>query len=249
MCKAVRERLAKGKLSTTPYDVKRAHAEFPFIRLDFIPSGSADATEHEGGNLNETRDTQPPPKDPNVVHIRISVPSSLRTPSSTAPPAVPTHPKPRPILGESVNTNSMPTLLHIPPSTPGNSRLTIRLPAGVGKENYNPEAATSITTDVSEDKTVKRTFCLPDYHEAIINMIERHYCAHPLIPGYSHPSPEGIRAWAVKQMYEYCVENDLWEVWAYLWENWYRPGRWELWARSCHPEIPVLKTTMILESQ
>jgi hypothetical protein len=31
--------------------------------------------------------------------------------------------------------------------------------------------------------------------------------------------------------------------------NWYQPSQWVLWARSSNPgEIPVLKTTMILES-
>ncbi|KAJ7782505.1 hypothetical protein DFH07DRAFT_717350, partial [Mycena maculata] len=57
-----------------------------------------------------------------------------------------------------------------------------------------------------------------------------------------------IKRWAVTQMYKFCVEHDLREVWAYLWENWYRSSRWELWARSVYPEIPILKTTMILES-
>jgi len=33
-----------------PYDAKCAHNEFPFIRLDFTPFGSADITEYEGGN-------------------------------------------------------------------------------------------------------------------------------------------------------------------------------------------------------
>lgn len=55
--------------------------------------------------------------------------------------------------------------------------------------------------------------------------MEQHYCTHPVIPGYAAPDPE---------------------VWAYLWENWYRKGRWELWARAAHDMIPILKTTMIL---
>jgi len=55
-------------------------------------------------------------------------------------------------------------------------------------------------------------------------MMERHCCAHPSIPGYGPPDTE---------------------VWAYLWENWYRHGRWELWARCGHKLIPILKTTMI----
>jgi len=81
-------------------------------------------------------------------------------------------------------------------------------------------------------------------------MMERHFCAHPLIPGYSAPTPEGIKSWAVKQMYGFCVHNDLPNLWAYLWENWYRHGRWELWARSGEPrEIPHLKTTMFVEGQ
>ncbi|KAJ7043906.1 hypothetical protein C8F04DRAFT_894863, partial [Mycena alexandri] len=91
-------------------------------------------------------------------------------------------------------------------------------------------------------------FCPAVYRDPILTMMERHYCAHPLLPGNSHPSPEGIKRWAVSQMYKFCVEHDLREVWAYLWENWYRKSRWELWSRSVYPEIPILKTTMILES-
>ncbi|KAG1874931.1 hypothetical protein F4604DRAFT_2008937 [Suillus subluteus] len=83
----------------------------------------------------------------------------------------------------------------------------------------------------------------------VIALIKHHFCAHPLIPGYSHPSAVGIHQWAVKQMYTFCKENNLREVWAYLWENWYRRGRWELWARAVAPmEVPRLKTTMIMES-
>lgn len=78
-------------------------------------------------------------------------------------------------------------------------------------------------------------------------MMEAHLCAHPLIPG-SYPSAEGINEWSVKQMYQFCFQMKMLETWAYLWENWYRKGHWELWAYSCHTEIPILKTTIILES-
>ncbi|KAF7366599.1 SWIM-type domain-containing protein [Mycena sanguinolenta] len=111
-------------------------------------------------------------------------------------------------------------------------------------------AETSSSEDEGEEdkRKARRTFCPASYREPIITMMERHFCAHPLLPGSAHPSPAGIRRWAVMEMYKFCVENRLREVWAYLWENWYRQSRWELWARSVHPEIPVLKTTMILES-
>ena len=103
--------------------------------------------------------------------------------------------------------------------------------------------------DVSDEEDERRVFCPEEHCEPIVDMMEAHLCAHPLIPGYSHPSPEGIKEWAVKQMYQFCSKEKLPETWAYLWENWYRKGRWELWARSCHTKIPVLKTTMMLESQ
>jgi hypothetical protein len=30
-----------------------------------------------------------------------------------------------------------------------------------------------------------------------VNMMERHYCAHPVIPGYPTPDPRAIKRWAV----------------------------------------------------
>ena len=81
-------------------------------------------------------------------------------------------------------------------------------------------------------------------------MIERHFCVHPLLPRYSTPTPEGIKTWAVKQMYGFCVLYELPNLWAYLWENWYWRGQWELWARSGNPkEVSHLKTTMLVEGQ
>jgi hypothetical protein len=119
------------------------------------------------------------------------------------------------------------------------------------KEVAEDEAASSGSEDEGGKgkKNSRHTFCPSIYREPILTMMEKHYCAHPLLPGYAHPSDEGIKRWAVSQMYKFCVEHGLHEVWAYLWENWYRKSRWELWARSVHPKIPILKTTMILESQ
>ena len=61
--------------------------------------------------------------------------------------------------------------------------------------------------------------------QPIVTMLEKRYCAPPLIPEYVHPSPEG---WDVCQMYDFCVQYDLQRQGAYLRENWYRKGRWEL---------------------
>lgn len=39
-----------------------------------------------------------------------------------------------------------------------------------------------------------------DLHTNIVDMMEQHFCAHPLIPGYLAPSPEGIKEWAVGEL-------------------------------------------------
>ena len=37
---------------------------------------------------------------------------------------------------------------------------------------------------------------------------------------------------AVRDMYSYCHQHDLAQVWAYLWNRWYNPNQWPLWACS-----------------
>ncbi|KAJ7215799.1 hypothetical protein GGX14DRAFT_359361 [Mycena pura] len=207
---AVGKRLKSAKLSTTPYDSQRAHTEFNFIDMSFVPPGKDDPDEFEGGYLepvSQAAETHNPSKLTVPFHsIRIT------------PPAAP-----------RLNANGIP-LLRIP---------VLHFPAGEDVEMAEEE----------DTKNTKRTFCRAVCRDPIRAMMKPHAFAHPLIPGYCHPSKEGIKYWAVKQAYDYCVEHDLREVWAYLWGNWYRSGRWELWARSAHPTIPRLRTTMICESQ
>ena len=50
-------------------------------------------------------------------------------------------------------------------------------------------------------------------------------------------------------MYRHCKNNNLRDVWAYLWTNWYAPAKWGLWARSAYPKaIPRKRTTMVVEA-
>ena len=50
-------------------------------------------------------------------------------------------------------------------------------------------------------------------------------------------------------MYDFCYENDLKYVWAYMWCNWYQFNLWILWARAATPNrICIFKTTMLMES-
>ncbi|KIJ32654.1 hypothetical protein M422DRAFT_144763, partial [Sphaerobolus stellatus SS14] len=79
-----------------------------------------------------------------------------------------------------------------------------------------------------------------------------HLHQHPLIPANdaagTHLTAEEIYIRAVDDMYQYCYQHDLSQVWAYLWNRWYTPDQWKLWARSANPSIPRIKTTMIVES-
>ena len=252
---AIKKRLAKAKLSTSPYNAERAHGEFWFIDKFFQPPGNADPGEHEGGERDDSETANRRQKDgPNGITIRIALPLSMKQnahcsdsegPSSTT------------ILSGQPNTHishisdpiPIPEMMPTSAQTVRLPRIKLLLPKPLDEtSDASPAKANAVKTDEC-DIDEQRTFCPLDLRDRIISLIEGHFCAHPLIPGYSAPTPTGIREWAVKQMYEFCSQHDLREVWAYLWENWYQPGRWEIWARSCHPEIPVLKTTMMLESQ
>lgn len=233
--KAVRTRLQLAKLSTTPYNIERARGEFRFISAGFQPSGKADAKECEGGvpgesNVMVDSENMPMTQGPNSLFIRLP---NLNLSQS------------RPPLIDSINTmgggsKNVPDVNHIP-------RLTITVPPP--NTNSKTLSESGDEQNQSDHDNHRRTFCPSELRANIVEMMERHFCAHPLIPGYSAPSPNGIKEWAVKQMYEFCLKHDLREAWAYLWENWYRRGRWELWARCTDTRIPRLKTTMMVEAQ
>ncbi|KAJ3985287.1 hypothetical protein F5890DRAFT_1409822 [Lentinula detonsa] len=145
----------------------------------------------------------------------------------------------------------------LPPALNASGILKIRIPPRLDPDLadlYDSEIEEILNSEDEDDESgndpvgSKHHFCSPEFRQPIIDLMEQHYCAHPLIPGYAHPSLGGIKEWAVKKIYSFCVKNDLREVWAYIWENWYRAGRWELWARSVDNGIAILKTTMMVEA-
>ncbi|KAE8238675.1 hypothetical protein A4X13_0g8421 [Tilletia indica] len=89
-----------------------------------------------------------------------------------------------------------------------------------------------------------------DQNEMMINFVSRHFNLHPLFPNLAGTTltSEPIRIQAATETYLFCRQRGWARLWAYLWTNWYNPDDWKLWARSSHPTIPVLKTTMICES-
>ena len=94
-------------------------------------------------------------------------------------------------------------------------------------------------------------FCPSAHRLAILRLFAKHASLHSLLPerhGKLRTAME-IRRDSVFEMYTHCWLNNLSEVWAYLWSQWYSPDRWKLWTRSSYSRsIPCKRTTMIVES-
>ena len=94
-------------------------------------------------------------------------------------------------------------------------------------------------------------FCPHSHRLAILRLFAKHASQHTLLPE-RHGQPRTcteIRRDAVTEMYQHCKRNNLREVWAYLWNSWYSPTRWPLWARAANPDaIPRKRTTMVVEA-
>jgi hypothetical protein len=225
---ALKRRL-KGNLPTTAYNGPRAKRQHPFINPEFKPYGRADPRDTEGGVPGEIQEQSATADDMITSFHHENNPHSLRIRIPTLLTPIEAQ---EPITETDCNSKA----------------LMIRIPAPSTVHRISAESSTE--NDLDEMRNSRHTFCPTEHREDVINMMEQHLCAHPLIPGYSAPTPEAIKAWAVRQAYEFCAHHDLPNLWAYLWENWYREGRWELWARCMNPqEIPRLKTTMFVEAQ
>ncbi|KAI0671341.1 hypothetical protein C8Q78DRAFT_991023 [Trametes maxima] len=94
-------------------------------------------------------------------------------------------------------------------------------------------------------------FCPPPHRLPILRLFAKHASQHPLLPerhGEARTAEQIYRD-VVNEMYTHCSRNNLSEVWAYLWNNWYCPNRWPLWARAAYAQsIPRKRTTMIVEA-
>ena len=100
-------------------------------------------------------------------------------------------------------------------------------------------------------KNLTYKFCPLPHRPSILHLLTKHFCQHPLLPEWhgQHQTAEYLHCNSVYEMYLYCKNNHLWEVWGYLWMNWYTPDKWKLWAQSAHPHaIPQKRTTMVVKA-
>lgn len=87
--------------------------------------------------------------------------------------------------------------------------------------------------------------------DAVLTMFARHFNAHPHIPTRNGAllTTGEIYYQSVVEVYQWCRSKGYPRLWTYLFTNWYKASQWAQWARAANEhEIPVLKTTMIVES-
>ncbi|KAK1221042.1 hypothetical protein PQX77_016154 [Marasmius sp. AFHP31] len=99
------------------------------------------------------------------------------------------------------------------------------------------------------------TFCLAPHRKQLLHIFTKHFCSHPFfslrIDGRTRSAAD-IERDSVYEMYEFCHTRGLREVWAYMWNLWYCPRMWKLWAWSSYPGdspfLTRLRTTMSVEN-
>ncbi|THU89117.1 hypothetical protein K435DRAFT_678582, partial [Dendrothele bispora CBS 962.96] len=106
----------------------------------------------------------------------------------------------------------------------------------------------------ADEKTTKDpnyVFCPAPHRKQLLHLFTRHFCQHPAFPERleGNWTLDQIRRNAVMEMYTFCLQRGLREVWGYMWTSWYSPKMWKLWARSSLSEfISRLRTTMNVEN-
>ena len=85
-------------------------------------------------------------------------------------------------------------------------------------ENFDSDNNESNYSNMLQSKKIIFTFCPPEHHNYIINLVTKHFNQHPYIPAndMQYYSPNQIHEVAVREIYTYCKDNDLKWVWSYL---------------------------------
>jgi hypothetical protein len=78
------------------------------------------------------------------------------------------------------------------------------------------------------------TICPAVHRKQALRIFTKHLCQHMLFPERREGRWDAatIRYNAVLELYSYCKQRGLPDLWAYMWNSWYSPKMWVLWARS-----------------
>ncbi|EXX62072.1 hypothetical protein RirG_165060 [Rhizophagus irregularis DAOM 197198w] len=119
--------------------------------------------------------------------------------------------------------------------------------------SYNPKVAheecSSIDPSWGIINNSNLVFCPLKLRKTVISIVENHSNRHMLLlkhDGTFITNADEIWKECVKEMIEFCKENELLQLWVYLWREWYSKEKWNLWARAANKNISHIKTTMIV---
>ncbi|KAK6988241.1 SWIM-type domain-containing protein [Favolaschia claudopus] len=241
--RAVKGRLAIVGRQPAYYNADEAFSEYDWIDRDFVPINQMTPTQRESANLEVAQDALPT--------IRV-VFNNQPVPSAPARPRIVIN-----LNGHNVgnNTDSQAALEEFVDSLNDDDEEYLD---DAGAEDLDlsdrPDAAPSWLEP--GDKTTFSVvagyiFCPSPHRRQLLRLFIRHSCEHPLLSdrrGTSRTAKQ-IRDDAVRDMYLFCFQRGLREVWGYMWSAWYCPAKWKLWARSTSEDfIGRWRTTMTVEN-
>lgn len=120
------------------------------------------------------------------------------------------------------------------------------------KDDSDSEDAPDWTFEENEvrSKDPAYVFCPAAHRHQILRLFATHFCMHPAFPEESKGfmTATEIREQAVLELYNFCHQRSLREVWGYMWTQWYSPKKWKIWARSTSKYVSRLRTTMSVEN-
>jgi hypothetical protein len=90
---------------------------------------------------------------------------------------------------------------------------------------HHTQSCTIVTADCVFDEgkfksiNLDYVFCPAPHCKQLLWLFTKHFCQHPLFPecGVGIQSAEEIHRNAVAEMYQFCYQWGLWEVWGYMW--------------------------------
>ena len=122
--------------------------------------------------------------------------------------------------------------------------------------SYNPQIAHRECSTIDPNWGIvndssSTVFCPLNLRKTVIEIVENHSTRHMILPkldGTFTTNADQVWKECVEKMIQFCKNNNLLQLWVYLWKEWYSKEKWILWARAANEKISHIKTTMIVES-
>ncbi|CAK5263435.1 unnamed protein product [Mycena citricolor] len=244
--RAVRGRLSVIGRPPAFYHAEEAFQEFDFIDRDFVPLAQMDPAKRTPENLQVAQVMLP------MLKVRLNG-SAISTAPKLPKIVIQVDGKLREFLG-SLDSLEESDIVDVVDEEEEYAEHLIRENAHmVNQAEAEPswiepgEKPIGTSFRVSDDYE----FCRPPHRSQLLHTFIRHGCLHPLLPERhgERRNKDQIRRDCVFEMYTFCKQRGLREVWGYMWEAWYCPAKWRLWARSSQPNfIGRWRTTMSVEN-